>query len=112
MRLYLFFCTVVLCLCTAYNNAYAQSAQRADCPEIKVKAEITHTRARGDNGEIVLRFEETPSADKYIILLTCPGCPEAKKAVDFSFKGLKAGHYDIYVVDKKGCSKQLNLQVI
>lgn len=111
MRLYLFFCYVLAFSCAAFSSAAAQSFSSRDCPEIKVKAEITHTTSAGENGEIELTFDEAPRSDQYIILLTCPGCAEAKKAVDHTFKNLKAGYYDIYVVDKQGCSKQLNLQV-
>ena len=110
MRLYLILPTLlaVFCVCPC---ADAQSQSSVNCPKINVKAEITHTREGKSNGEVVLKFPEGVKAGEFHILLHCLGCVEPKKADGSDFKDLQPGYYDIYVIDKKGCSAQLNIQV-
>jgi len=111
MRLYLISSFALLFFCVASIPVFSQSSPRTDCPEVKVEAEITHTSGGNDNGKIVLKFDNAADAEKYLIILTCAGCSEAKKAEDLAFNNVKAGHYDIYLVDKQGCSKQLSIQL-
>ncbi len=111
MRLYLFFCTVLAISCAAFSSLHAQSRPSADCPEINVKAEIKNSHDGGLNGEVSIKFENPREADQYHVVLTCVTCGQPRKAVDLAFKDLKAGLYDIYVIAKNGCVKQLNIQV-
>lgn len=111
MRLYLIFFSVLTLSCAAFSDVYAQVSPAKDCPGLKVEAETIHTRAGGDNAQIVLKFEEPTQAEQYHIFMLCPSCREPKRPNDLAFGGLKAGYYDIYLVGKNGCSKLLNIQV-
>lgn len=83
-----------------------------NCDEIKVKAEVQHTTSPGKNdGKVTFKFEVPQQSDKYNIFLQCLGCAEPRPGDKEGFSALKAGYYDIYLIDKKGCSKQLNVQV-
>lgn len=111
MRLYLFLASFLAFFCAIPFFTYGQSKPKVNCTEIAVKAEITDTHEGKSNGEVILKFTGTDNDKEYQIFLNCLGCAEPKKAVDQGFKNLKQGYYDIYVIDKKGCSKQLNIQV-
>lgn len=113
MRLYLFL-ALLLATAGAFSPARAQSKATVNCPEINVKAEVIDTREGNNNGQVVLKFEEEKDAGHYYVFLNCLGCAKSEKAEGSTFKDLKPGYYDIYVIDKKdnkGCLKQLNIQV-
>lgn len=111
MRLYLCLAPLMVFICAISSAAHAQPPSQTNCPDLEVKAEITHTREGNGNGEIVLKFSGESRVKQYHIFLQCAGCVELKKADGRNFTDLKPGYYDIYIIDNKGCSKQLNLQV-
>jgi hypothetical protein len=93
----------------AFHSAQAQSKQ--NCDEIKVKAVVTNTSAGESNGKIHLEFEEANVADTYKVILFGSGWEKPLIGDKEGFENLSAGFYDVYLIDKKGCSKQLNVQV-
>lgn len=111
MRLYLTFFTVLTLSCAASSDVYAQVSPSKDCLGLNVEAETIHTRAGGDNAQIILKFEEPRQSEQYHIYLVCAECREPRRPVDLTFRDLKTGLYDIYVIGNDGCSKQFNIQV-
>lgn len=82
------------------------------CDEIKVKTKISNTSGGESNGKILIEFEEPEKAGSYRILMFGIGWEKPREgSAEGGFKNLEAGFYDIYLIDKKGCSKQLNVQV-
>jgi hypothetical protein len=91
------------------SSVNAQSP--VNCDEIKVKTKISNTSVGENNGKILIEFEEPEKADSYKIVMFGVGWDKPQEGSVDGFKNLEAGFYDIYLIDKKGCSKQLNVQV-
>ena len=91
------------------NSAFIQRV--VPCDEIKVTATITHSSDFLSNGKITLNYQDAGKANLYKAFIQCVGCEKHHESTNEGFQNLKAGYYDIYIIDKKGCSKQLNVQV-
>lgn len=90
-------------------NASALSVTN-DCPEIKVTATISNTTGGKNDGEIVLSFEK--ANENYTFFLFASETGENQlKITDPNIKGLKRGVYNLYVQDKKGCTKRLIITI-
>ena len=77
-----------------------------DCGEIKVSAVVTNTTLGNDNGEISLFFEKT--INDYVCFLFASETKDNQlKITESKIKNLKKGVYNLFVQDKKGCSKHL-----
>jgi hypothetical protein len=98
---------VVLMFC----GDFASAQFPRDCVDFKVKATTIHSTEGKDNGKITLTFLEQDKKSDYRIFLFGAGWEKPQTGSTEGFKDLKAGVYDIYLIDKKGCSKQFNLQV-
>lgn len=103
--------TLLLCLIASLVTSGQVKTQSRDCEEIKVKATITHTSDNASNGKIALEFQEPEEAGTYRILLFGIGWEKPRLGDKNGFSNLTSGFYEIYFIDKKGCSKQLNVQV-
>lgn len=103
--------TILSFLLLAGLSISEAAGQMKDCDEIKVKTTIENTSNGQNNGKILIHFEIKEKADSYRILLLGMGWEKPLEGNKEGFKNLQSGFYDIYLIDKKGCSKQLNLQV-
>ncbi len=105
------FTTLLLCLIVTLVTSGQVKTQHRDCEEIKVKTYITHTSNKASNGKIALEFQEPEKTNTYRILLFGIGWEKPRHLDKDGFDNLTAGFYEVYLIDQKGCSKQLNVQV-
>lgn len=101
---------IVLVGSIASINCFAQKA--SDCGDkIKVIANVTNTSAGLKNGKIDLKAESGNTLDSYNFFLSRVGSNNMTQGSKSGFKDLQTGHYDLYIIDRKGCSKQVQVQV-
>jgi hypothetical protein len=88
------------------------SQKAADCnQDIKVTAHTSHSTPGAANGKIEFKFEAGLSGGSYSFFLSRVGSSETKQGTKEGFKNLTSGYYDLYIIDRRGCSKQLQVQV-
>jgi hypothetical protein len=90
------------------ERSFAQ--KQPNCPEIKVTTSVTNTTDDRHNGKIEFKFEDGSKGDQFKFFITPLGAQTTEGTKD-GFKNLKTGHYDIYVIDRKNCLKQVQVQV-
>lgn len=91
-------------------------AQPKDCGEINIKTKTTPSDKGHSNGSIELIFESSESKSvtpaTYKVFIINAGEERARKPVEQDkIKDLPAGFYDILVIDRKGCNKQLTVSL-
>lgn len=105
--------TLILLIVGSFSNAFSQRQPAANCKAFEglaVETKITPS-ARANAYSIELKFDDTSLKD-YVILLNGPDKDgKVFKNKEKKFDDLKPGHYDIYIIDRRGCSKQLNIKV-
>jgi hypothetical protein len=116
MRLYL--TPLVAVLLMPFLSSGQVPPTQNECPELRqVSTEITHTTGSVNNGEVLLKLPEGLDSRNYQIFWLCTGCSDSRRASEPTkvaeprLQQLSAGFYDIYIVGKDGCYKQLNVQV-
>lgn len=90
------------------DRAFAQ--KQSNCPDIKVATSVSNTTDGQANGKIEFKFEDGSTGDQYRFLINPPG-EQVQEGTKEGFKELKAAFYDVYVIDKNGCIKQMHVQV-
>jgi hypothetical protein len=109
----LFTIPTLLLMVGSFGNAFSQRQPAANCKNFDALAvETTITpAARANSYFLELKFDDTSLKD-YAIVLSGPD-KEARvfKNKEKKFDDLKPGQYDIYIIDRRGCSKQLNIKV-
>ena len=94
---------------SAHTGALAQSKNCKAVEELTV--ESSWKSAGAGQWTLTLKFDDSKLND-YAVMVTPKGKePKVYKNKEKEFGGLKTGFYDIYIVDRKGCSKQLNLNI-
>lgn len=90
-------------------------AQPKDCGVINVKTKTIPSDKGRSNGSIELIFESSESKSitaTYKVFIINAGEERARKPVEQGkIKDLRAGFYDILVIDRKGCNKQLTVSL-
>ena len=101
--------TVFLILFEA--NALLAQNPSADCADIKVEAKATNPTASRADGSIELVFDKAVSNYKIIWLNAGNSKTEKEEVNDGRLRNLKAGFYDLLILDKnnKGCTRQLTV---
>jgi hypothetical protein len=94
---------------TLPESSFAQKSP--DCgDQIKVSTITTHTIDGPSGGKIEFKFEDESAAKNLKFYITPIG-EKTEEGTKDGFRNLKAGFYDVYIVDKKGCLKQVQVQV-
>jgi hypothetical protein len=95
----------------AVNFNCGQPAQvTTECDEIEVKLETTNTSEGKQNGKIVLNFEN--STTSYTCFIFSGADNSNRLAVkENEIKDLAKGEYNLYIQDKKGCTKHLEFKI-
>src|SRR6218665_3163685 len=89
------------------SGAFSQSKNCKPMEDLNVETSWKSSDSR--RGTLVLKFDDSKLGDYAIMLTTRGSETQVFKKKEKEFSNLKAGLYDIYIVDRKGCSKQLNL---
>lgn len=61
--------------------------------------------------KLTLKFDDSRIGEYAIMIISHGQDTKVFKNKEREFSNLKAGLYDVHIVDRKGCSKQLNLNV-
>jgi len=106
----LFVLTLILMLGSSVI-VYSQSS--SDCKhlvDLLVETKVVST-GQVNSSSIELKFDDTSLKD-YAILVTGPDKePKIFKHKEKKFDDLKPGQYDILIIDRRGCFKQLIIKV-
>ncbi len=101
-------------LSVIFISVLTVQAQRATDCDIPVKTTIQDADKGKGNGEITLEFEAGTSLKSIKIFYAQPGARGGLiEAEDRRLTGLRAGFYDIMIVDtsRKECAKQMTVEV-
>lgn len=91
-------------------NGRQQQQVTAECEEIEVKLDITHTSDSKQNGKIVMNFEKP--ATSYTCFVFSGADDNNRLAVkDNEINDLQKGEYNLYIQDKKGCTKHIIFKI-
>ena len=88
----------------------ALNAQSIDknCDEIKIETKIFNPEPGKSNGKIQIVFKE--ESKTYKIFLLNAGSERSKKEIENGIiDNLRVGFYDILIIDKDGCNRQLTI---
>lgn len=103
------YCTLILALVMASATLNAQSVNK-NCDEIKVDTKVFSPEKGNDNGKIQIIFED--ASKTYKVFLLNAGSERAKKEIENGIiDNLQVGFYDILIIDKNGCNKQLTVNL-
>jgi hypothetical protein len=81
-----------------------------ECDEIDVKLNITHTSDGKKNGKIEMNFEKP--ATSYTCFIFSGADNNNRLAVkDNEINDLEKGEYNLYIQDKKGCTKRIEFKI-
>jgi hypothetical protein len=109
----LFTIPTLILIVGSFGNAFSQRQQTANCKtfeDLSVETKITPA-ARANSYSLELKFDDVPLKDYVIILDGQDKDARVFKNKEKKFDDLKPGQYDIYIIDRRGCSKQLNIKV-
>jgi hypothetical protein len=81
-----------------------------ECDEIDVKLNITHTSDGKKNGKIEMNFEKPTTS--YTCFIFSGADNNNRLAVkDNEINDLEKGEYNLYIQDKKGCTKRIEFKI-
>lgn len=95
----------------ASNRVYSQTLPECG---ISVKPVVIDASRGSHDGQVSLEFGANTSLKDLKIFIADPHAKEVwKQAEDGTVKGLKAGFYDILIVDtsRKECAKQITVEI-
>jgi hypothetical protein len=107
----LFTIPTLILIVGSFGNAFGQKSKNCKVLEdLSVEATVTPS-TRANSYSLLLKFDDTSLKDYAIVLDGLDKEAKVFKNREKKFDDLKPGQYDIYIIDRKGCSKQLNINV-
>jgi len=104
----LIICLMIVVLCSG-TNAIGQS--KNSCENINDLVIETSVEPSGNRFKLILKFDDTSLGEYAIVLNQQNSESVVSKNKQKGFDDLKPGQYTVYIVDKKGCSKQININI-
>jgi hypothetical protein len=103
---------LILVIALSFGASTGVLAQSKNCKAVEdLTVESSWKSTGAGQWTLTLKFDDARLGD-YAVMVTRKGQePKLYKNKEKEFEGLKTGFYDIYIVDRKGCSKQLNLNI-
>lgn len=112
MRVYPYYVVILLMIIVLCPATKAICQSKNSCKNFEaLSVETSVEPSQRGAFKLILRFDDI-SLDDYAIMLSKENF-EAKvsKNKQKDFDDLKPGQYTVYIVDKKGCSKQVNINI-
>jgi hypothetical protein len=103
---------LILVIALSFSASTGALAQSKNCKSVEdLAVEASWKLTSSGQYTLTLKFDDSKLND-YAVMVTRQGQePKVYKRKEKEFGGLKTGFYDIYIIDRKGCSKQLNLNI-